>query len=237
MPTCSPKRLLLLKATSDYTTPVLAHIDRVCNLTGVLMVVHEYVGNPEFEAFAKTEEKFDFLYIAAHGAHHCFGENEGPIARWADFATILCRTNLLNQNAVVFMGCCHGGLKKVSLILFSLCDQISSVCGPRWTVNLAEVPVAIYVFLHNLLSNEIEPQYAAERTAAALGIYFPYYNRYELETEIIFLRHYAVDIEADYTSNLDAAATESNASCCPEEYRDICPTTTTTTTTTTHPGM
>jgi hypothetical protein len=213
MATCTPKRLLLLKATADYTPSVLEHIGRVCNLVGVEMVVHEYNGDADFEAFAGVNGKFDFLYIAAHGAHHCFGENAGPIARWADFAVILCRTSLLNENAVVFMGCCHGGLKKVSLILFSLCDQISSVCGPRWTVSLAEVPVAIHVFLHNLLTNQIEPQYAAERTAAALGIYFPYYNRYELETEILYLLQNAVGCVDDYTSTLGDTTGDDTAIC------------------------
>ncbi|MBI3410770.1 MAG: hypothetical protein HY040_20735 [Planctomycetes bacterium] len=193
------------------------------------MTIHDYKSDAVFEKFAESSNKFDFLYIAAHGAHHCFGENAGPIARWADFATILCRTSLLNENAVLFMGCCHGGLKKVSLILFSLCDQISSVCGPRWTVDLSEVPVAIHVFLHNLLINQIEPQYAAERTAAALGIYFPYYNRYELETEILYLRINAVNIEPDYTSELDQLK-EASSSCCTEDDGMECTVTTTTTT-------
>jgi hypothetical protein len=218
MPSCSPKRLLLLKATAAYTAEILDHIKRVCGLTGVEVVVHDYTGDEALEEFAMNNGKFDFLYIAAHGAHHCFGEDAGPISRWADFATILCRTSVLNENAVLFMGCCHGGLKKVSLILFSLCDQISSVCGPRWTVNLAEVPVAIHVFLHNLLINQIEPQYAAERTAAALGIYFPYYNRYELETEIIYLRNNAVGIEPDYTSELPDYYEEDESSCCPTDF-------------------
>ena len=202
MTTCASKRLLLLKATAAYTPAVLDHIQRVCALTGVQTVVHEFATEAQFEEFADSNDQLDFLYIAAHGAHDCFGENAGPISRWADFAAILCKTSLLNENAVLFMGCCHGGLKKVSLILFSMCDQISSVCGPRWTVNLSEVPVAIHVFLHNLLINHIEPQNAAERTAAALGIYFPYYNRYELETEIVYLKHNAVGLEPDYTSDI-----------------------------------
>lgn len=198
MATCSKKRLLLLKATDGYHEKLLKHIENVCVLNDVEMVLHQYRTLQEFKAFAAAKGKFDFLFVAAHGAHDCFGESTGLGVRWADFANSLCETQILNQDAIVFMGCCHGGLKKVSLILFSICDQISSVCGPRWTVNLAEVPVAIHVFLHNLLRNDIEPQYAAERTASALGIYFPYYNRYELETEIIFLRGNAVGKEDDY---------------------------------------
>lgn len=196
---CSIKRLLFIRATSDYPEVVIKHIESVCSLLGIQVCRHDYVGLAEFEIFIEIHKTFDFIYVAAHGTHHCFGENlGGPIARWADFALVLCRTKALNPNAVIFMGCCHGGLKKVSLILFCLCTQISSVCGPRWTVNLGEIPVALHVFLHNLMTNCEEPQLAAQRTADALGISFPFYNRYELETEIMIAMQLARGHEDDY---------------------------------------
>ncbi|MDB4673807.1 hypothetical protein OAF27_03225 [Verrucomicrobiales bacterium] len=196
---CGKKRLLFIRATTDYPDAVIEHIQSVCSLLDIEVVVHEYKGLDTFEPFLEDNKDFDFIYVAAHGAHHCFGENSGgPIARWADFALVLCRTEALNSNAVIFMGCCHGGLKKVSLILFSLCEQISCVCGPRWTVNLREVPVALHVFLHNLMTNSIEPQLAAERTADSLGMSFPFYNRYELETEIMIAVNLGKGYNDDY---------------------------------------
>ncbi len=238
MSSCTSKRMLLLKATADYSPQIIAHIESVCKLLGVQLVVHEYTDIDAFEAYAETADKFDFIYVAAHGAHHCFGENAGPIARWADFAAVLCKTQLLNDNSVVFMGCCHGGLKKVSLILFSLCDQVSSVCGPRWSVSLGEVPVAIHVFLHNLLTKQLEPEYSAERTAAALGIYFPYYNRYELESEILFMRLHAVGTEPDYTTKRfdDEDVGRSSSASLEHEFDDSCCPMNGTTTTTPDPS-
>ena len=188
---CSPKRLLFLRATGDYPEEVITHIQNVCTLLGVEVTRFEYKDLDSFHSFLDQSKGFDFLYIAAHGAHHCFGENSGgPVARWADFASVLCATQALNTNAVLFMGCCHGGLKKVSLILFSICHQISSVCGPRWNVSVKEIPVALHVFLHNLISNREEPQVAADRAAASIGISFPFYNRYELEADLMIV--YAV---------------------------------------------
>jgi hypothetical protein len=201
---CAIKRLLFIRATADYPDSVIEHIERVCGLLSIQVTRHDYVNLDGLKAMLDSDKGFDFLYIAAHGAHHCFGENSGgPIARWADFAFVLCSTQALNQNAVIFMGCCHGGLKKVSLILFCICTQISCVCGPRWTVNLGEVPVALHVFLHNLIGNREEPQLAAERTAAALGMSFPFYNRYELETEIMIAQHLARGTEDDYCTSAE----------------------------------
>lgn len=180
-------RMLFLKVTKDYSEPIVAHIASVCGLLEVELVVHDFIDLKTFHCFAESNQGFDFLYVAAHGAHNCFGEPDGESVRWADFAYVLCKSQLLNDDSVLFLGCCQGGLKKISLVLFSLCLNISSVCGPRASVSTDQVPVAIHVFLHNVLTQGLEPQYAAERTAAALGIYFPYYNRYELEPEILFM--------------------------------------------------
>jgi hypothetical protein len=204
---CKIKRLLFIRATKDYPDSVIGHIESVCALQGIQVTRHDYVDLDGLKTALDADKGFDFLYIAAHGAHHCFGENSGgPIARWADFAFVLCCTQSLNPNAVIFMGCCHGGLKKVSLILFCICAQISAVCGPRWTVNLAEVPVALHVFLHNLVTNTEEPQLAADRAAAALGMSFPFYSRYELETEIMIAQRYARGVdtsEDDYCTSAE----------------------------------
>ncbi|MEI6656162.1 MAG: hypothetical protein WCP45_15470 [Verrucomicrobiota bacterium] len=201
---CSNNRLLFLRATTDYPEAIITHIQNVCALMRVEFYRHDYQDLDALHDYLHTEAGFDFLYVAAHGAHHCFGENHGgPIARWSDFGMVLCMTGALNPNAVLFMGCCHGGLKKVSLILFSICHQISSICGPRWTVNVGEVPVALHVFLHNLISNKEEPDVAARRAADAIGIAFPFYNRYELEADLMIVRQFALHSDADYRTSDD----------------------------------
>lgn len=190
--TCRQKRLLLIRVTPDYSDGLLAHLANVCTLAGVDFVRYDYQDAASLESYLSANGSFDFLYVAAHGAHHCFAGSAtaGPVSRWADFALILCRSQCMAENSVIFMGCCHGGLKKVALILFSLCSQISSVCGPRWTVSICEIPVALHVFLHNLVRNQEEPQIAAERAASSLGITFPYYNRYDMQTDIMIVQAY-----------------------------------------------
>jgi hypothetical protein len=194
-----PKRLLFLCATAAYNAQITDHIKGVCGLLGVDFVEHAYTGIPAWETFTQTSGKFDFLYIAAHGNHACFGENNPPLlTRWADFGVSLCVTQVMQPGSVLFMGCCHGGLKRVSLILFTNCPQIVSVCGPRWKVSTHEVAVATHVFLHNLLIAEEEPTVAAERTAAALGSSFPLYDRYELEADIAVMMAHGDYISGDY---------------------------------------
>lgn len=201
MSTCNQKRLLFLHATKDYYPEIIAHIKGVCSLLGVEFVEHTANDLESFKTFCAYSKKFDFLYIAAHGDHRCFGENQ-PLNtfRWADFGLCLCETQIMNSGSVLFLGCCHGGLKKVALILFCNCPTIVSVCGPRWKVSVHEVAVAIHTFLYNLLISQEEPLIAADRTSAAIGFSFPLYDRYDLEADIrIMQSHEWLDCTSDYS--------------------------------------
>jgi hypothetical protein len=193
------KRLLFLKATNDYEQQLVDHLKSVCSLLAVDFIEHQYADLSSFESYAKTAGKFDCLYIAAHGDHRCFGDAKDT--RWADFAIVLCRAEVMNPNSIIFMGCCYGGLKRVALILFVSCPQITSVCGPKWTVDTANVPVALHTFLYNLLIAKEEPILAAERASASIGLSFPIYDRHELEAEVALMSNMlGIDPEwlADY---------------------------------------
>lgn len=211
------QRLLFLRATCDYSPEVIAHIKAASNLVGVEFVEHSFVDTSTFEAFAINAGQFDFLYVAAHANHTCFGD-KAPIThtRWADFGQSLCCAQLMKPGSVLFLGCCHGGLKRVSLILFNMCRQVVSVCGPRWKVSTQEAAVGIHVFLYNLIIAEEEPTVAAERTAAALGSRFPFYNRYDLEADIAIMAglheseapdYYPTQIQELESAPLDEPAT------------------------------
>ena len=187
--TCGKKRLLFVKATKDYNEPVISHISSVCKLLDVEFIEYDFKTLSVFENDCKDLGKFDFVYIAAHGNHACFGEN-APLnhTRWADFGVSLCTTEIMNSGSVLFLGCCNGGLKRVAMILFCNCPQITAVCGPKWKVTGHDVAVAIHCFLYNLLISGEEPIVVAERTSLAVGYSFPIYDRYELESEIAIMQ-------------------------------------------------
>lgn len=193
------KRLLFLRATEDYAAELVGHIMGVCGLLGIEFVEHAYTSVADFKSFCRDSAQFDFLYVDAHGNHSCFGEATPVIStRWVDFGVSLCETQVMNPGSVIFMGCCHGGLKRVALILFTSCPQIVSVCGPKWTISGHQVAVGIHVFLYNLIIAEEEPLEAAARTACAIGTSFPFYDRYELEADITIMERFA-PLNSDYT--------------------------------------
>ena len=174
------KRLLLIRATTDYSAEVVEHMKQICNLLGIEFVLYDYVNLDDFKAFATSEGSFDFLYLGAHGSHGCFGERCPPHTRWAGFGLAICESAILREGTVVFLGCCHGGLKRVALILFCNCPQIVTVCGPRWKVDQFDVALGLHTFLNNILIKMEEPDCAAARTQEATGRSFPIYNRFDL---------------------------------------------------------
>lgn len=132
---------------------------------------------------------YDYIYLAAHGNHTCFAENGSPLqARWADFGLVLCRSQILCPSSVVFLGCCHGGLKKVASILFFNCDQIVSVCGPHSTTTCGDVSLALHTFLHSIEFKLEEQMLAAERASQASGQSFPIHCRYDFEADLTIFR-------------------------------------------------
>ena len=209
------KRLLFLKATDDYSPDVVAHMKMICELLEVEFVEYRFTSLEDFETFGHSEASFDFLYLGAHGSHECFGEKSPPYTRWADFGLKICETQILNPQSVVLLGCCKGGLKRIAIILFSICPQIRSVCGPRWSINQYHSALGLHVFLHNHIIEKEEPERSAKRTEVATGKSFPHYSRYDHEAELVLITGYVPDdykttaeIEDVYVHNEDSEPQE-----------------------------
>lgn len=173
-----------MRCTKDYDQEMIDHIRVICTLLKIDFIEYVFTTVAELLAYLQVNPGIDFLYLGAHGNHECFGEKTPPYTSWDDFASALCQSQRLNTDAVLFLGCCHGGLKKVAMTIFANCDQVRFVCGPRWKASKHEISVAVHVFLYNLLIGKEEPTIAAERCTSATGIAFPFYDRYELDTEI-----------------------------------------------------
>ncbi len=103
----------------------------------------------------------------------------------------------MKPNSILFLGCCHGGLKKVALSLFVTCEQIAAVCGLRWSGTAQEFLVAFHTFLFNYCCHREEPEEAAKRAGSSIGRSLPFYSRYDSEADIITILNFGRHISPD----------------------------------------
>ena len=59
---------------------------------------------------------FDYLYFAGHGDETCFTDNKLLNLTWTEIGELICQTRCLNNNAIVMLYCCKGGLSPVVFI-------------------------------------------------------------------------------------------------------------------------
>ena len=107
--------------------------------------------------------------------------------RWADFAQDLCGNQGLNDECVVYLGCCKGGLKTVAQVLMTICDGIHHVVGAGCDIDEQEANLAFhnFSFAHGrgTLSTRIE-----QSISLAINQKFSIFNREEMHAEITALR-------------------------------------------------
>lgn len=129
--------------------------------------------------------KYDYIYLGAHANTEFFGDSDGMTTMlWSNLASIFCTTGCLRPGAILLLGCCRGGLKKVATTLFCSCDQIDYVCGPRWTVYPADITAGFHAFLYNMEIRREQPSVAVKRASYATGYDFFCHDRVEMEDEL-----------------------------------------------------
>jgi len=178
----STQNLLILKATSDDCSAEISNLEAVAKMSGIVMTQITIEDANELESKLSEEVQFDFLYICAHGNEEGFGESHGAMfIPWTEFALALCVSNCLKRDAIVFLACCYGGIRRIADIMFGTCISVSSVCGPRWAVPPSTLTCAFHTFLHNLSFCHVDPYIACGRASDATGHEFFFYSRRECE--------------------------------------------------------
>ena len=176
-----PKRILILKASQDVCAAEVVEIAQICEALNLKAVSMDWMNVSDFLMRMSAEKPFDYIYLGAHADAGGFGEAAWPATSWTDFALALCQCDKLNPGCVLFLGCCRGGLRCVADAVFTTCDRVDYVCGPRWTVKAADISVGFHVFLYNLEIRGEQPSCAAQRASQATNYDFFCYDRVELE--------------------------------------------------------
>lgn len=178
------KHLLILKASNDICASELDHLRNIAEMFGMKHCTFDMKAVDDFKKSPCAKGKYDYIYLAAHADPDFFGTADGTVSiQWGEFASALCEVDCLNAECILLLGCCRGGLKGVSQMLFVSCDRIDYVCGPRWTVASHDITAGFHVFVYNMEVRKEQPSSAAKRASSATGYDFFCYDRVEFEDE------------------------------------------------------
>lgn len=181
----SRKNLLIIKASSDICPSEIDHLKAIAAMFDIRECVVELRDMSAFRSQLCAGRKYDYIYLGAHASVDAFGDPDGnTVIPWIELATAFCSSNCLNPGAILLLGCCRGGLKKVALQLFFACDRIDYVCGPRWTLIPADMSAGFHIFLYNMEIRREQPSTAIGRASNATGYDFFCHDRIEMEYEI-----------------------------------------------------
>ena len=183
------KRLLVLKACGSIDEPhECSGICEQAQLYGIEPVCKCVHDNEELEKILYSNGLFDYIYLSAHGSSEGFAsEDEKVNMSWKRLAMLLCNSKCMNEDSILMLSCCRGGLMEVSYDIFLTCQQICYVLGPRQSLTSADMHICFGIFLYNMEIRGVDPIVACEKIKLATDQRFSCYDR---EEESISLENY-----------------------------------------------
>ncbi len=181
------KRILILKACGSSDEPFECNgICEQAKLYGIESVCKDVKNNGELDTILSTSGTFDYIYLSAHGCAELFAsEDQQVYMKWDDFAAMLCSYGCMNDDCILMLSCCRGGLMQVAYTLFYSCTHISYVLGPRQSLTSADMHICFGIFLYNMEKRKTDPVVACERIKAATDQRFSCYDRQEEEINMV----------------------------------------------------
>lgn len=93
----------------------------------------------------------------------------------------------MNEESILMLSCCRGGLMDVAYNMFLTCQNICYVLDPRQSLTSADMHICFGVFLYNMEIRKVDPIIACEKIKLATDQRFSCYDR---EEESINLMNY-----------------------------------------------
>ena len=180
------KRILVLEACGSAAEPhECKGICEHAKLFGLEPVCVNVRNNKEIISTVESNGAFDYIYLSAHGNSESFSNNDGHVnMSWSDFANLLCSSDCMNDDCILMLSCCRGGLMQVAYTLFYSCSHISYVIGPRQSLSSVDMLVCFGVFLYNIEIRRNDPVVACEKIKCATEQRFSCYDSEEEDINI-----------------------------------------------------
>lgn len=183
------KRILILKACGSSDEPHECNgICEQAQLYGIDSVCKCVKDNEDLESILCSYGLFDYVYLSAHGDSEGFASEDGEVEMsWKKLAMLLCQSKCMNEDGILMLSCCRGGLMEVAYDIFLTCQQICYVLGPRQSLTSADMHICFGIFLYNMEIRSVDPVVACEKIILATDQRFSCYDR---EEESISLQNY-----------------------------------------------
>ena len=183
------KRILILKACGGSDEPHECNgICEQAQLYGIESVCKCVKNNEDLEGILYSYRLFDYIYLSAHGNSEGFSSEDGKVnMSWQKLAMLLCKSKCMNEDSILMLSCCRGGLMEVAYDIFLTCQQICYVLGPRQSLTSADMHICFGIFLYNMEIRSADPVVACEKIKLATDQRFSCYDRQE---ESISLSNY-----------------------------------------------
>jgi len=183
--------ILFLKITNDYDS-LVGSIKKIGGLFGYHTEVYDFNGFSNLREHLCNQrppnEKIDIIFVAAHSNIDLISNdtNGSETLTWKDFADLLCGCDGITDNTKIYLGCCDGGYKKISLTMMTRCPSINSVSGTPCVLNTHQSPLAFHTLLYGL-DIKADDQQIARMVSSSIGISFNIHSRNELVGELAAL--------------------------------------------------
>lgn len=175
------KRILILKACGSSDEPHECNgICEQAQLYGIDSVCKCVKDNEDLESILCSYGLFDYVYLSAHGDSEGFASEDGEVEMsWKKLAMLLCQSKCMNEDGILMLSCCRGGLMEVAYDIFLTCQQICYVLGPRQSLTSADMHICFGIFLYNMEIRSVDPVVACEKIKLATDQRFSCYDREE----------------------------------------------------------
>lgn len=185
------KTMLLIKACGvEGEKAECENIKTQAEMYGIRVYDECPKSNIELIALLNREIKYDYIYLSAHGNEYCFANEDSTIdISWMRFGTELCNSMCMNDDCIVLLSCCRGGLNRVAYDLFYCCPKVAYVVGPRQSLYPHDMLIGFNILLYNIEHREIDPVVACEKIKQGTDIRFVCFDKLETETEPGYIMH------------------------------------------------
>lgn len=175
------KNLLLIRVTPDIQDLSVFNMFSMAEHFGIKVEHKDIKTKDNLDKVLSSGQKYDYIYFAGHGNKFCLTDNCSITLSWDEIGLSICNSECLNENAIIMLCCCKGGLSDVSFSLIAACNNIQYVCGAKQDVNIIDLMVGFNTFLYNVEKRNIDPVLAAEKSTAATEIRFQCHSRDDVE--------------------------------------------------------
>ena len=155
-------------------------ISEQAQLYGIEPVCKCVRDNEDLEHILSANGLFDYIYLSAHGDSEGFAsEDEKVNMSWKRLAMLLCNSKCMNEDSILLLSCCRGGLMEVAYDIFLTCMQICYVLGSRQSLTSADMHICFGIFLYNMEIRGVDPVVACEKIKLVIDQRFSCYDRQE----------------------------------------------------------